>query len=79
MRTRAGTTTHKIIESAHVRIDEFAKKIEEERKKEPEDYRIFVFIDTFLDTSINKKIASIESNTATKLQKVQTKSQGPES
>ena len=28
-------STHKIIESAHVRIDEFAKKTEEENKQEP--------------------------------------------
>ena len=35
-------STHKIIESAHVRIDEFAKKSEEERNKEPKDYRRFV-------------------------------------
>ena len=34
-------TTHKIIESAHVRIDEFAERIEEESKKELEDYRSF--------------------------------------
>ena len=31
-------STHKIIESAHVRIDEFAEKAEEESKKEPKDY-----------------------------------------
>ena len=32
-------STHKIIESAHVIIDEFAKKSEEESSKEPEDYK----------------------------------------
>ena len=32
-------STHKIIESAHVRIDEFSKKSEEESNKEPKDYR----------------------------------------
>ena len=36
-------STHKIIESAHVRIDEFAEKGEEERKKELEDYKIFFY------------------------------------
>ena len=35
-------STNKIIESVHVRIDEFAKKSEEESNKEPEDYRRFV-------------------------------------
>ena len=30
-------STHKIIESAHVRIDEFVEKVEEESKKELED------------------------------------------
>ena len=30
-------STHKIIGSAHVRIDELVEKTEEERKKEPED------------------------------------------
>ena len=62
--------THKIIESAHVRIDEFAKKTEEERKKEPEDYRRFIFIepDTLPDTSINKETASIKTSTVTESQ-----------
>ena len=36
-------STHKIIESAHVRIDEFAEKSEEESNKEPEDYRKFIY------------------------------------
>ena len=39
-------STHKIIESAHVRIDEFEEKVEEERKKEPEDYRRFVYYES---------------------------------
>ena len=30
-------STHKIIESAQVRIDEFTERTKEERKKEPED------------------------------------------
>ena len=44
-------STHNIIESAHVRIDEFVEKSEEERKKEPEDYRIFIYYE--LDTLPN--------------------------
>ena len=42
-------TTHKIIESENVRIDEFAEKSEEESRKEPKDYRRFVYyeLDTF--------------------------------
>ena len=36
-------STHKIIESAHVRIDEFAKKTKEENNKEPEDYKRFIY------------------------------------
>ena len=63
-------STHKVIESAHVKVDEFAKKTEEESKKEHEDYMRFVFIDTFLDIYINKNTISIEPNIATKLQEV---------
>lgn len=37
--------THKVIESAHVKVDEFAERTEEERKREPEDYKRFVFIE----------------------------------
>ena len=36
-------STHKIIESAHVRIDEFVEKSEEESEKEPKDYRKFIY------------------------------------
>ena len=36
-------STHKIIESAHVRIDEFAEKSEEESNKELEDYKKFIY------------------------------------
>ena len=71
-------STHKIIESAHVKVDEFAEKTEEESKKEPEDYKIFVFIDTLPDTSVNKKTTSTKPNIVTELQEVQTKSQGLE-
>ena len=73
--------THKIIESAHVRIDEFVEKIEEERKKEPEDYKRFVYIepDTLPDTSVNKETSSTEPSTVIELQEVQIESQGPRS
>ena len=49
-------STHKIIESAHVKVNEFVEKTEEESKKELEDYRRFVYIghDTLPDTSVNK-------------------------
>ena len=48
-------STHKVIKSAHVKVDDFAEKTKEERKKEPEDYRRFVYIepDTFPNTSVN--------------------------
>ena len=36
-------STHKIIESANVRIDEFVEKSEEESCKELEDYRKFIY------------------------------------
>ena len=72
-------STHKIIESAHVKFDEFAKMTEEESKKEPEDFKRFFFIDTVPETSFNKKTTSTKPSTIIKLQEVQTKSQGPES
>ena len=70
-------STHKVIESAHVKVNEFAEKIEEESKKELEDYRIFFYIEpnTFPDTSINKEVTSTKPNIVTKSQEeVQTKS-----
>ena len=36
-------STHKIIESAHVRIDEFIENKEEESNKEPKDYKKIVY------------------------------------
>ena len=74
-------STHKIIKSAHVRIDEFVERTEEERKKELEDYRRFVYIepDTLPDTSVNKETSTPESSSVTELQEVQTESQGPKS
>ena len=35
-------STNKIIESAHVRIDEFVEKSKEERRKEPKAYEKFI-------------------------------------
>ena len=35
-------STHKVIESVHVKIDEFAERNEEYINKEPEDYKNFV-------------------------------------
>ena len=69
-------STHKIIESAHVRIDEFAKKAEEESKKELEDYRRFVYFesDTLPGIFDNKDTSSLEPTIVTKLQEVHTKS-----
>ena len=60
-------STHKVIESAHVKVDEFVEKTEEESKKEPEDYKRFVFIDTLPDTFVSKNTASIKPNIAIKL------------
>ena len=67
--------------SAHVKVDEFVERTEEESKKELEDYKRFVSIeiDTFPDTSVNKEIASTEPSIVIKLQEVQTESQGPKS
>ena len=57
-----------------MKVDEFVEKTTEESKKEPEDYRRFIFIDTLLDTSVNKRTVSVEPSIATKLEIVQTKS-----
>ena len=56
-------STHKIIESAHVRIDEFAESSEEESHKEPEDYRRFVCYepDTLQNLSERKEASSLKS------------------
>ena len=72
-------STHKIIESAHVRIDEFAEKSEEESNKEPEDYRRFVYYepDTLPNLSGSQKYSppeSPKSPKATELQRVQPES-----
>ena len=36
-------STHKVIESAHVKIDEFVEKSEEQSSKKLENYRNFVY------------------------------------
>ena len=69
-------STHKIIESAHVRIDEFAEKIKEERKKELKDHRRFVYyeLDTLPNIFDKKETSPLELSIVTELQEVQTKS-----
>ena len=56
-------STYKIIDSAHVRIDKFSKKSEEERKKELEDYRRFVYyeLDILPDLSNRHETSLLES------------------
>ena len=63
-------STHKVIESAHVNVDEFLQKTKEEKKKQPEDDRRFVFIDTLSNPTINRKIVSTKCNIARELQEV---------
>ena len=48
-------STHKVIESTHVKIDEFVEEYEEQRRKEPENYKNFVYykIDTLLEDQEN--------------------------
>ena len=60
-----------------MKVDEFAKKIEEESKKEPKDDRRFIFIDTLPNTSINKRTISIDPSTTTKLEIVQLSCKDP--
>lgn len=48
-------STHKIIEIAHVRIDKFAKKSEEESSKEPEDYRRFFYYEPDTLPNLSKR------------------------
>ena len=36
-------STHKIIESVHAKIEEFAEKTKEESNREPKDYISFVY------------------------------------
>ena len=65
-------STHKIIESAHVRIDEFVEKAKEESNKEPEDYRRFVYYesDTLLGIFDNKETSSAKLSSVTESQVV---------
>ena len=69
-------STNKVIESAHVKIDEFAERSEEESKKEPEDYRKFIYIepDTIPDSNANHESSTPESS-VTEQQEVQTELQ----
>lgn len=73
-------STQKVIERAHVKVDEFAERSEEESKRETEDYRRFVSIepDTIPDTSANQESSTPESS-VTELQKEQTEPVSTES
>ena len=67
-----------VIESAHVKVDEFAENTEKESKKEPENYRRFVYIepDTLPKISVNQETASIQPSTIIESQEdMQTESQ----
>ena len=57
-----------------MKVDEFAERTEEESKKEPEDYRRFIFIepDTVPVAPTNHE-SSTPKSSVTKLQEVQTK------
>ena len=72
-------STHKVIESAHVKVDEFVEETTKESKKEPKDYRRFIFIDTIPNTFVNKRIVPVKPNSATELETVPTETQEPES
>ena len=73
-------STHKVIESTFVRIDEFAERSEEESCKELEDYRRFIYyeLDTLPFTFEGNRASPLESSKsplATELQLVQPKLQ----
>lgn len=38
-------STHKVIETEHIKIDEFEENSEEQSSKEPKDYRKFVYFE----------------------------------
>ena len=73
-------STHKVIESGHVKVDEFAERTREESKKESKDYRRFVFIepDAVPDKYINQETSTLESSVI-ELQEIQTELQEPKS
>ena len=79
-------STHKIIESAHVRINEFAKKSEEESSKEPRDYKKFFYykpnivpnLSRILEASTPKSPKSLKS-TELHLVQPELQSEGPKS
>ena len=56
-------STHKVIESAHVKVDEFVERTEKERKRELEDYMRFIYIEPNIvpDTSVNQETSTPES------------------
>jgi hypothetical protein len=47
--------TNTMIESANVRIDEFVDKNDEERKKEPDDYNMFIYVYEYFLGIMNKQ------------------------
>ena len=57
-------STNKVIESAHVKVDEFAERSEEESKNEPEYYRRFIYIepDTIPVDNANHESSTPESS-----------------
>lgn len=80
-------STQKIIESTHVRIDEFTKKSKEESIKEPKDYIKLIFyqpdhiLSNIMASQNTSPFKYPKSPEATELHLVQPKSQfkGPES
>jgi hypothetical protein len=74
-------STHKVIESAHAKIDEFVEECEEQNIKELENYINFFYCepDTLLDVHTNT--IGNQQSPPLKLQQVQPESQseGPES
>ena len=66
-------STHKIIKSVHVRIDEFVERSEEESNKEPNDYKRFIYYEpnTLPNLSKEKEASPTTSPEATKLQTMQ--------
>ena len=63
-----------------MKIDEFVEKAKEERNKELEDYRRFFYFEfgSLPDIFDNRETSSPKPTIVTKLQEVQTESQGPE-
>ena len=51
-------TTHKIIEGAHVRINDFVEKREEESNKESEAYKRFFYYETDTLPNLSRRKAT---------------------